>query len=131
MNERLKIMRKALGLKQRELADVIGVKENTVAIWESGSKSPSSRAIRDICREFAINEAWLRTGEGEMMVPKSKSEQIAKFITTASEDEHSFQSRLIHTLAHLNQEQWDVLETIADDLASQKKSNPLPQEGVD
>lgn len=131
MNERLKIMRKALGLKQRELAVAIGVRENTISIWEGGSKSPSCRTIRDICREFDINEAWLRTSEGEMLVAKSKSEQIAKFITIVTEDEHSFQSRLIHTLAHLNQEQWDVLETIADNLASQKKSNSLPQEGVD
>ncbi len=131
MNERLKILRKTLELTQQQFGEEIGAKRNTIAVWECGAALPGNRAIKDICREFDINEVWLRTGEGKMMAPKSKSEQIAKFITTATEDEHSFQSRLIHTLAHLNQEQWDVLETIADDLASQKKSNSLPQEGVD
>lgn len=120
MNERLKIMRKKLGLKQRELAEIIGVRENTISIWEGGSKTPSDRVVRDICREFNINEDWLRNGEGEMTIPKSKSEQITEFVADVTADDSSFKSRLVNALANLDQEQWDVLESMLDKLTTKK-----------
>lgn len=70
MNERLKILRKTLELTQQQFGEEIGAKRNTIAVWECGAALPGNRAIKDICREFDINEVWLRTGEGKMMAPK-------------------------------------------------------------
>lgn len=70
MNDRLKKLRKALDLTQQEFADRIGSKRNTVATYEIGRNEPSSAVISLICREFDVNESWLRTGEGEMFLPK-------------------------------------------------------------
>ena len=66
MNERIKKLRKALGLTQQEFADRIGTKRTNIAKYETGTNIPSSAVIPLICREFNVNETWLRTGEGEM-----------------------------------------------------------------
>ena len=66
MNVRLKQIRKALNLTQQEFADRLKIKRNTVATYETGKSNPSDAAVSLICREFNVNEAWLRTGSGEM-----------------------------------------------------------------
>lgn len=74
MNERIKKLRKALDLTQQEFADKIGMKRNTVANYETGRNEPSAAVISLICREFDVNETWLRTGTGEMFQPEPENE---------------------------------------------------------
>ncbi len=78
MNERLKELRKFLGLTQQEMADKIGVKRNTIATYESGKVDPSSRTIADICEKFDVREEWLRTGEEPMLVELPPEDEAAK-----------------------------------------------------
>lgn len=66
MKDRLKELRKILGLTQQEFADRIGIKRNTLANYEAGRNVPIDSVYHLICREFSVNESWLRTGEGEM-----------------------------------------------------------------
>lgn len=73
MCERIKKLRKALDLTQREFAERIGMKANTIATYEMGRAVPSDPAINNICKEFGVNEAWLRTGEGAMFAPAPTS----------------------------------------------------------
>lgn len=63
-NERLKLVRKKLGLTQQEFANKLGIKRGTIANYEIGRNTPIDAVIALICREFNINEVWLRTGEG-------------------------------------------------------------------
>lgn len=65
MNERIRKVRKALDLTQQEFAERIGMKRNSIALIENG-RNTSDQTIFAICREFNVNEQWLRTGEGEM-----------------------------------------------------------------
>lgn len=74
MKDRIRKARKALDLTQREFAERIGMKSNTIATYEMGRATPSDAAINNICKEFGINENWLRTGEGEMLIPAPTSE---------------------------------------------------------
>lgn len=66
MHERLKQLRKTLDLTQRAFAERIGTKQNTVATYEMGRNNPSDPVIYSICREFNVNEDWLRYGTGSM-----------------------------------------------------------------
>lgn len=68
-NTRIRKLRKALDLTQQEFANRIGVKRNTVATYEIGRNTPIDAVISNICREFRVNEEWLRTGFGEMFLP--------------------------------------------------------------
>lgn len=68
MNERLKKLRKSLDLTQQTFANKLGVKRNTVGQWECGINPLTDQTILSICREFNVNEDWLRNGTGEMFV---------------------------------------------------------------
>ncbi|MFR4200837.1 MAG: helix-turn-helix domain-containing protein [Flavonifractor plautii] len=80
MNERIKELRKALGLTQQKFADKIGVKQNTVAQYEMGRNQPIDTVIALICREFNVNEDWLRYGEGEMFRQQSRNDELTAFM---------------------------------------------------
>lgn len=71
MNERIKTIRINAGLTQQQFADRIKVKRNTVATYEMGRSIPSDSAIALICREFGINEAWLRDGIEPIYIPST------------------------------------------------------------
>lgn len=73
MDKRLKKLRKELDLTQSAFADRIGMKQNTIATYEMGRSIPSDQTIRSICREFDVNEEWLRNGIGEMFKPSPSS----------------------------------------------------------
>ena len=64
IKDRIKTIRKELGLTQTEFANRLSLSQNFIAQVESGKKNVSERTVSDICREFNVNEDWLRTGEG-------------------------------------------------------------------
>lgn len=74
MENRIKMLRKALDLTQTEFAKRIGSVQNTITGYESGRRTPSGQVVSLICREFGVNERWLRYGEGEMFAPQAENE---------------------------------------------------------
>lgn len=68
MNERIKLLRKSLGMTLEKFGKHLGVKKSTLSNIESGRSSLTDRMIKSICREYNVNEVWLRTGTGEMFV---------------------------------------------------------------
>lgn len=64
LNERIKQLRKDLKLTQTEFGNRLGIKQTTVAGYETGGRVPIDAVISLICREFNVNEEWLRTGKG-------------------------------------------------------------------
>lgn len=120
MKERLKQLRKALELTQQTFADRIGMKQNTIAQYEMGRTIPSDAIIFSICREFNVNETWLRTGEGDMFIQLTRDEQIEQFVGELLKNEDdSFKRRIISGLAALDAAGWQVLEEFLDSI--QKK----------
>lgn len=121
MNERLKKLRKALDLTQQEFADRIGIKRNSFANYETGRNTPIDAIIVSICKEFNVNENWLRTGEGEMFIELSYSDEIAQFVgQLMTEEDDSFKKRLISGLATLDENGWKVLEDFLDSIQIKK-----------
>ena len=80
MKDRIRKLRRALDLTQKDFAERIGMKSNTIATYEMGRSVPSDPAINNICKEFGVSEEWLRTGKGEMFLPKATDalEALAK-----------------------------------------------------
>lgn len=117
MKMRIKELRKKLGLTQQEFADRIGIKRGGVANYEIGRNEPSDSVISLICREFKINEDWLRTGEGEMFKPVNKNLQILEYFNDVAElDDTSFKKKISLALAQLSDEGWQHLEKFLDEL---------------
>ena len=102
IGERVKELRKQVNLTQQAFADRLNLKRNTVGSYEVNVVEPSDRTISDICREFNVNETWLRTGEGEMFNQITRSEKITSFLTEITEDEgDDFKRRCVEMLAEL------------------------------
>lgn len=124
MNDRLKKLRKALDLTQQEFADRIGVKRNSLANYETGRNTPIDAIIVSICREFNVNEEWLRTGSGDMFLPVDRNEDLARLTKLLlNEESDSFKNRFVSMLANLTVEEWEFLERKAKELAGVDDKN--------
>ncbi len=118
MNHRIRELRKTLGLTQTEFGKRLGIKQTTVAGYETGGRTPIDAVVSLICRQFQVNEQWLRTGEGEMFASRTREEEISCFVEgVLAEESDSFKKRFIELLAKLEESDWQVLERMANQLA--------------
>lgn len=118
MNERIKQVRQSAGLTQLQFAERLGLSRNFIAMMETGGRDPSDRTISDICREFNINEDWLRTGNGEMSRKLTRSQEIAEFMGDfMNEPDDSPRKRFISVLSKLSVDEWQLLAEIAKKMA--------------
>lgn len=125
MNERIKKILEELGLKKVEFAERLHISRPYASELCSGAKAPSDRTISDICREFGVREAWLRTGEGEMFVQDTQSEQVAAFLADLTKDDSdTFKKRFVEMLAGLSPADWGLLEHMAEKLTQKKEESP-------
>ena len=121
MNERLKIIRLKLKLTQDDFAKKINVTRSAISNYEKGTRNIMNRVIADICREFNINEEWLRTGNGKMFKSRTREQEIGAFVNEVMElNDDSFEKKLVSALARLEPKDWECLETIAKKLLDSK-----------
>jgi transcriptional regulator with XRE-family HTH domain len=66
MKDRIRAIRKTLKLSQSEFAKWIGIKSTALSMIEMGKNALTEQNIKLICMTFNVNDAWLRTGKGEM-----------------------------------------------------------------
>lgn len=117
MNERVKELRLHLGLSGEKFGEKIGIKKNSLSQIETGKNSLTEQNILSICREFHVNEKWLRTGEGEMFVDLTRDEEIASFVgDLQAMGDDAFQKKVVSALAKLSTEEWKTLESLAKNL---------------
>lgn len=111
MKDRLKFLRKELGLTQEKFAERLNIKRNTIANYEIGRNEPIDAVVSLICKEFHVNEIWLRTGSGEIF--KHYSEETAYFVEELLKDEGNPFSEMvidmIKTYYELDQESQAVV----------------------
>lgn len=80
INDRISQCINASGMTKTAFAKRIGLTQAYVSALSVGRKMPSDRTILDICREFNVNETWLRTGKGEMfnVSPDTVADSLTK-----------------------------------------------------
>lgn len=131
-NTRIRKLRKALDLTQQEFASRIGTSQNSLAGYETGRRNPSGSVINNICKEFHVNEDWLRNGSGEMFRELSRDDEIAAFVNDVlREESDDFRRRFIAALSHLDAAGWAALEQLVEDTArkldeAQPREKPVP-----
>lgn len=112
MNERIKELRKSLDMNQTEFGNRIGVKQTTVAGYETGVRTPIDSVILSMCREFNVNEKWLRTGEGEMFLPVPEEDEVASYVAELLEPDNPFTDlivQIMRTYSQLDSKSQEVL----------------------
>lgn len=129
MNERIRLLRKHLGLTADAFGEAIGIVRSAVSNIESGRRQPTNQLITSICREFNVNEGWLRTGEGEMFNEMDREEQIAYYLGDIfSEPGDTFKKRLVAALAAMDESDWAAVEAFARKLVEQSRDSPPNKE---
>jgi len=113
---RIKEIRDSLNLTQEEFGKRIGSARNTIANYENGNRNPSNSVLMSICREFNVNETWLRTGEGEIFNPLTRNQIITDFAGDLIKEDGTFRKRLIEALAKMDEPGWIALEKLANEL---------------
>lgn len=126
MNERIKELRKAKGLSQDEFGRRLGVTRGAVTNIELNKVEPKPLFVDLICREFDVNEEWLRTGAGPMFIEKSRDEDLAEFFGKVLAGDPDFRRRLLSAMSRLTEEQWAMLEEVAQRLASDIEAQKDP-----
>lgn len=117
-NERVREIRKVKGLTMRQFGEKIGVVSSTICDIENGRRNLNRRNLLAICREFRVNEDWLRTGEGEMFVEPDDDEDITRFMGDVLSDQPDFRRRLVSVPARMTQDEWELLEAKIRELAA-------------
>jgi len=106
-----------VNLSQEAFGKRLGVTGAGISKIESGDRNASEQIILGICREFDVNETWLRTGEGEMFVPLSRSQEISTFVAKILKgEEDTFKRRFVAMLSRLDENDWEVLEKMVNEM---------------
>lgn len=122
MNNRIKELRKSLGLNQTEFGERIGVKQGSIASYESGARTPLDTVINSICREFNVSKIWLIEGRGEMF--ENDDMEFARAVDRVMFGESDFARRVFKLFGKLSLEEWNKLEEIARKLVEERKKRP-------
>ena len=123
MKEQLKKLRKHLDMTQQVFADKIGMKQNTIAQYEMGRTIPSDAIVFSICREFGVNENWLRTGEGEMFEQLTEQQKLMKYTALLLKNKDSAISTAIQTLIVTYEQLDDASKATLEKIALQYIDN--------
>lgn len=107
INERIRQLRKSLGLNQIEFGERIGLRQSSIASYEKGIRIPLDAVLMSICREFNVSETWLRTGDGEMF--RVQDETDAELVTRAMRGESENKKKLIRLIADMPDELLDKM----------------------
>lgn len=99
LSERIKAVRKAAGLNQKDFGTKIGIGMSAVSLLESGTNNPSDQTLRLICSEFGISRRWLETGDGEMIDPQVSSD--IQSITRTMEGQSEAKKRLVRFVVNM------------------------------
>ena len=117
MEERIKSLREELHLTQKEFGEKIGITNTAVSKLEKKERAASDRVVRDICREFNVNEEWLRTGQGEMFVLDTDTDFL---YGKALKRNNNFQMRILNAILQLDDDELEVIEKLVEKLQKNK-----------
>ena len=123
MNERFKQVRKALGLTQSEFGKSLGISNTAISKIEKGENNVSESNIISICREFGVNEEWLRTGAGgeeNMFIKLSAYDKaynrFGYVMENASASKKVALTMLLELVYRTSDEEWNLIMKEIDEI---------------
>ncbi|MDR0307862.1 MAG: helix-turn-helix domain-containing protein [Chitinispirillales bacterium] len=119
LHERVKELRKRLGLTQVEFGKRVGIVQGHLTGIESGKKSITAKTFKVISSTYGVSEEWLRTGKGEMF-NKNPDKRAARIIRFFNELTPEYQDFMLLQLDHLFDLQTELKQTGRKKLPSKK-----------
>lgn len=126
MNERIKDFRNnVLHLSQDAFGKRLGVTGAAISRMEAGGRAVTEQMVLAICREFNVNEEWLRSGNGEMFNTLSQDEELAYIVGQVLPQANDFVKNAFISFGRLSQEftpdDWMAVKKFIDALAGEDK----------
>ncbi len=118
MKERIRQIRKDSKMTQVEFGERIGVKGNTITNYETGLRNPTDAVILSICREFNVNEDWIRNGIEP--VYKVRKDRLSSYVSDIVNGDDEFIQDLIEVYMELDEKSKEALRTIASRMAKKR-----------
>lgn len=110
--ERVKEIRKNLGMTMEKFGERLGVGKTAISNIENNNRNLTDQMAISICREFSVNESWLRAGEGDIFIKKTRNQEITDFLGELIIEEGTFKKRLIEAMAKLDEKDWEDIERL-------------------
>lgn len=110
MNDRIKLLRQNLDLKQEDFGKKINLTKFAISNYENGRTGIPERVINDICREFSVNENWLRTGAGgdeNMFIPEDM--KYFQNVGKLGNEKNEFKKFYLNMMMGLPDEFWEYV----------------------
>lgn len=120
-NERVKEVRKTLGLTLEKFGDRLGIKKAAVSKIEKGENSLTDANIKAICREFSVDYMWLTTGEGEMFV--ETDDDFFERIDRIMSGENETRKNMIKMLLYASDDDIEAFDRLVDYYISLRAEN--------
>lgn len=118
MNERIRELRKHLNLTLEEFGKKVGVTKAAIGRIEKGERSVTDQMFLSICREFNVNEEWLRTGDGEMF--SLQEDEEAAYVSELLEDTenplYDLIKAIMKTYTQTGEKEKAIIKAFAKDL---------------
>lgn len=124
--QRVRELRKKLGLTLEKFGKSLGVGKTAISKIENQENSLTDQMILSICREYSVNENWLRNGEGEMFTKLSPEEEVASYVSDLLEDDgnnplYGLIIQIMRTYSGLSPKSQEVIRDFARQLAENIK----------
>ena len=111
-NERVKEIRKALGLTLEKFGEKVGVTKQTVSRIENGINNLTEQMTKSIFREFNVDYIWLTTGEGEMFV--ESDDDFLERIDRIMAGENESRKNMIKALLYASDDDIEAFQRLID-----------------
>jgi len=126
--ERVKLLRKEkLHMTMEQFGEVFGITKAAISRIESGAVALTDQNRKSICREFNVREEWLRTGEGNPFIEKTRDQLIEEMVDEImSRKPEDFRRRFVRALAALDADGCAALERFIDQIVEVNEEEPQP-----
>lgn len=141
VNDRLRDLRKALGLNQVEFGERIGIGGTAISKIEKGDRGLTEALLRSICREFNVNEEWLRYGTGQMFSQKNTDlidqlsnkydlglygrQLLETYLELSDADKRAVERFVVHLTANVEEAERQEQNRIGSSISVRKKAMNL------
>lgn len=111
--ERVKSVRKKRELTLEKFGERLGVTKTAISRIEKGDRGLTEQMFKSICREFGVNEVWLRTGEGgddNMFTKMSDDDRFSLNLGKLSKSENEIAKNMLNAIAEADPEKLKIIE---------------------
>lgn len=111
--ERVNAVRRAKEMTMEQFGERIGIQKSAISKIEKDRVNLSDQTVRSICREFGVNEVWLRTGEGgddNMFTKISDDDRFSLNLGKLSQSDNEFAKNMLNAIAETEPEKLKIIE---------------------